>query len=309
MKKYKIYFLAFMAFAGLVSCEENYTDPLVGQEDAGGVLTSATSSLTYALGATEGDFEYTADVSIYQGSVQTTKVDVYKQFVKTDGDAETPDLYSENILLTTITFPGVVGEMEHTSYNFTYLQLIEGLTIDGVPVPTDDSLLLAGDQFILTYVSHTSTGHEHLNGDIQTKVNIACVSVLEGMYSTSTLRVSNNAVYTFAEEEFTQVADGQYLTSYVGPYYCGGQMPGSANTIQLPAGTNAGYVFTDICGQLVLETQNLANAYTNEVRQSAAQREASFVDYATGVVTIHYSVFFTSNTVEREFISTYTPID
>jgi hypothetical protein len=100
-----------------------------------------------------------------------------------------------------------------------------------------------------------------------------------------------------------------YLSSYIGPYYCAGQTPGtSGNTIQLPAGTNAGYVFDDVCGVLGLETQNLAAAFTNEVRQSPAQKALSTVNLTTGVITIHYSIFFTGNTVERPFITTLTPL-
>jgi hypothetical protein len=136
-----------------------------------------------------------------------------------------------------------------------------------------------------------------------------CASFLEGSYSNSTFRPDNGATYTFAVDNVTKIGDALYRSSYIGPYYCTGQTPGtSGNTIQLPAGTNAGYVFDDFCGVLGLETQNLAAAFTNEVRQSADQKALSNVNAITGVITIHYSIFFTGNTVERPFITTLTPL-
>lgn len=137
-----------------------------------------------------------------------------------------------------------------------------------------------------------------------------CSSNMAGHYSTSTLRVNNGAVYTFADEEFVQLVSGgaDYKTSYVGAYYGAGQVPGSTGTALLAATTNAGYTFTDICNNIKLETQNLGSAYTNEVRQTPTQFSNSHRNPATGVVTVYYSVWFTGNTIEREFISTYTPL-
>jgi len=136
-----------------------------------------------------------------------------------------------------------------------------------------------------------------------------CESLLEGLYSNSTFRPDNGQTYIFDVDVVTKIGDVLYQSSYIGPYYCTGQTPGSSgNTIQLPAGTNAGYVFDDVCGVLGLETQNLAAAFTNEVRQSPEQKALSSVNLTTGVITIHYSIFFTDNTVERPFITTLTPL-
>ena len=156
-------------------------------------------------------------------------------------------------------------------------------------------------------MSNLDNGSAHMNIE-KTTVTVSCGSFLEGLYSNSTFRPDNGATYTFAQDNVRKTGDGLYLTSYIGPYYCAGQTPGSANTIQLPAGTNAGYVFKDVCSELGLETQNLAAAFTNEVRQSAAQKALSTVDLTTGVITVHYSIFFTGNTVERPFITTLTPL-
>ncbi len=140
-----------------------------------------------------------------------------------------------------------------------------------------------------------------------------CESFLSGSYSTSTLRVNNGVIYTHALENFTLVGNGAvtYRNDYIGAYHSAGQTPGTSSlggpTVELQ-GTSAGFAFSEICGKIKVETQNLASTYSNEVRQSQAQFDASTVNPNTGVVTIYYSIMFTTNTIEREFISTYTPL-
>ncbi len=168
------------------------------------------------------------------------------------------------------------------------------LVLNMTTVSTDNALI--GDQY--KQVTITLQG--------------VCVSFLEGDYSTSTLRVNNGVIYTHDLETFTLTEGTTYTTDYIGAYHSAGQTPGlntstGAPTVEL-AGTSAGYTFSDICGKLKLATQNLASVYSNEVRQSEAQFNSSTVNPETGVVTIYYSIFFTGNTIEREFISTYTPL-
>ena len=140
-----------------------------------------------------------------------------------------------------------------------------------------------------------------------------CESFLSGSYSTSTLRVNNGTIYTHALENFILVGNGAvtYRNDYIGAYHSAGQTPGTSSlggpTVELQ-GTSAGFTFSEICGKIKVETQQLASIYSNEVRQSQAQFDASTVNPNTGVVTIYYSIWFTGNTVEREFISTYTPL-
>lgn len=301
MKKLKIYAIAFVMLAGLgfVSCDHDNSDTLTGNELTGGLLNSATSAITYALGSSN-TLEHTANISLFQGAVKTTSIDVYKKFTNVAG------VSSENVFFKTLTFP-VTEQMESLSYTFTYAELISGLSINGTPLPASDVTLSPGEFWTLSYVSKTSEGNEHLNTKV-TKVNVACVSELAGNYSTSTLRVGTGATYTFAVETLDQVGDGQYNTTYVGQYYGAGQVPGSAGTVVLAGTPDAGFTFTDICNNLQLDTQNLGTFYSNEVRQSAAQRALSLRNPDTGVLTFYYSIFFTGNTVEREFVTTMTPL-
>lgn len=298
----KIFKISLFLFASIAftSCSNDTSDTLTDSQTQGGLLTVQTTNLIYAQGSAPTD-AFPVTISGFQGREKIQTVDVYKQFVTFDGAT------SEKVLMKTLTFPNV-DQMETVSYTFDYNELISGLSVNGVPLPADDSTLNIGDSWELTYMSNLDNGNAHMNVQ-KTKVTVSCGSFLEGLYSNSTLRPETGAVYTFAEDNVRKIGDGLYLSSYIGPYYCAGQTPGtSGNTIQLPAGTNAGYVFDDVCGVLGLETQNLAAAFTNEVRQSPAQKALSTVNLTTGVITIHYSIFFTGNTVERPFITTLTPL-
>ncbi|MBA4153745.1 hypothetical protein [Flavobacterium sp.] len=298
----KIFKLSLFLFASIAftSCSNDTSDTLTDSATQGGLLTVQTTDLTYAQGSAPTD-AFPVTISGFQGREKIQTVDVYKQFITFDG------VMSEKIILKTLTFPNV-DQMETVSFTFDYNELIAGLSINGVPLPADDSTLNIGDKWELSYMSNLDNGNAHMNNP-KTNVTVSCGSFLKGLYSNSTVRTETGVVYTFAQDNVREIGDGLYLTSYIGPYYCAGQTPGtSGNTIQLPAGTNAGYVFKDVCGVLGLETQNLAAAFTNEVRQSAAQKALSSVDLTTGVITIHYSIFFTGNTVERPFITTLTPL-
>jgi hypothetical protein len=298
----KIFKISLFLFASIAftSCSNDTSDTLTDSQTQGGLLTVQTTNLIYAQGSAPTD-AFPVTISGFQGREKIQTVDVYKQFITFDG------VTSEKVLMKTLTFPNV-DQLETVSYTFDYNELISGLSVNGVPLPTDDSTLNIGDAWELTYMSNLDNGNAHMNVQ-KTKVTVSCGSFLEGLYSNSTVRTETGVVYTFAEDNVRKIGDGLYLSSYIGPYYCAGQTPGtSGNTIQLPAGTNAGYVFDDVCGVLGLETQNLAAAFTNEVRQSAAQKALSSVNLTTGVITIHYSIFFTGNTVERPFITTLTPL-
>lgn len=143
-----------------------------------------------------------------------------------------------------------------------------------------------------------------------------CVSFLSGNYSNVTTNPANGYEYHYNNEAIS-LYEGEttYITQYIGAYhgtafpagtvFSGGAPVGSSVALAVPS---AGYYFTDICGKLQVPTQNLAQAYSNEVRQNATQFANSTVNEETGQITIHYSIFFTNNTVERPFFSVYTPL-
>lgn len=144
-------------------------------------------------------------------------------------------------------------------------------------------------------------------GSIALTLQGTCISDLSGSYNNVTIRVDPaGGPYTFTSDMIDEISDGTYNTTYVGQYYAPGNDPGTGATAVLGAASDAGYTFKEVCGRIRVETQNLASIYSNEVRQSTAQYNASSVS-ETGVITIEYSIFFTNNTVERKYRSVYTP--
>lgn len=179
MKNIKNLFVLIFVFAIAFSCEDSTLiddseDALTGSENVGGLVTLNNSAIGYVVG---NDATYTASGSVYQGKVQTTSVDVYKTFTSS-ATGQT----SNKVLLTTIPIGNTtVGETVSFNFSFTYEDLIQGLTLGGSPLPTDDSQLNIGDSWSLSYVATISTGDEHVNAPI-TKVSVG--TRFAGLYRT-----------------------------------------------------------------------------------------------------------------------------
>lgn len=136
-----------------------------------------------------------------------------------------------------------------------------------------------------------------------------CNSQLQGNYSNSTVIPVSSSVYNFNDEVWTKDAGtvSDYTGNHVGRFYGTTQVAGTGSPQTQLAVPVAVIFFTDICDKIKLEQQLLANAYPNIVTQDATQFANSTVDPDTGVVTFHYSIWFTNNTIERKHIGTYVP--
>jgi hypothetical protein len=147
-------------------------------------------------------------------------------------------------------------------------------------------------------------------GSVVLTLQGTCTSDLAGNYSSSTVRVSPaGGPYNAPLDIVSELSSGTYRSSFVGNYYIPGYTaPGTGAWAALDPSGTPGYTFKEVCGRIAMEEQNLANIYSNLIKQSAAQYAASSVNPATGVMTIEYSIFFTNNTVERTFRSVYTPL-
>lgn len=146
-------------------------------------------------------------------------------------------------------------------------------------------------------------------GSVAVTLQGTCTSDLAGNYSNSTVRVSPaGGPYTATMDVFSELSAGTYRTSFIGNYYIPGTPPTAGAWSALDPSGTPGYTFKEVCGRVRVEDQQLAAIYSNNVKQSNAQYAASSVNQTTGVITVEYSIFFTSNTVERTFRSTYTPL-
>ncbi len=164
MKKFKYFILSLFLISTVFSCIDDDNDELTGDALTGGLVALNNAAIGYVI---NNDATYTASGTVYQGRTQTTSIDVYKSF--TNGITKKT---SNEELLTTISIDDTtIGTNADFSYSFTYEDLISGLTIEGTPLPTEDSELNIGDFWTLKYVASTTEGTQNVNSNI-TKVSV-----------------------------------------------------------------------------------------------------------------------------------------
>ena len=172
MKKIKFLVLSVLTVFAFISCVDDDNDPLTGGALTGGLVGVNNPLITYVVGSGN---TYSASGSVYQGAVQVESVDIYKSFTTVAGDS------SNEVFLTSVTVPNqTVGSSASFTLQFTYEDLIAGLTINGSPLPADDSGLSIGDFWTLRYVGNTSTGDANSNGNT---TKIAVGTRYAGVYS------------------------------------------------------------------------------------------------------------------------------
>ncbi|OIQ28106.1 MAG: hypothetical protein BM564_10290 [Bacteroidetes bacterium MedPE-SWsnd-G2] len=160
----------------LASCVSDDNDELTGNANEGGLINVNNLLISYVVG---NQGPYNASISLYQGNVTTQSVDIYKRFVTSAGDA-TEDIYFKTLDITNTS----TSEFSTEEFDFTYSELIEGLTLNGSPLPTNDAGLTIGDAFILSYRSNLTNGVVHNlpnNGSYTSKVAVG--TRLAGTYT------------------------------------------------------------------------------------------------------------------------------
>ena len=157
MKKINLFVLIFALTMTLISCEEK-GDFLTENENVGGLISPNKNLIGYTIG-NGSTFQYTNSLKVNQsGSVKVTKILVYKYFVDTKGTADTgDDKKSNEILLKTLDVSTNSQEV-NVPLSVTYPELIQGLSINGIPLPTIDTNLFIGDFFSLRYEQVRSDG-------------------------------------------------------------------------------------------------------------------------------------------------------
>ena len=185
MKNIKLYIFMFATIFSIISCEEKYTDVLIEPSDVGGLIVPSKNLIGYTIG--NGDtFEYKNTLNVNQsGVLQVTKILVYKKFLDTRGTADdADDRESNEILLRTIDVP-TDAQNVFVPLNVTYPQLIQGLTVNGAPLPANDTNLFIGDSFTLRYEQIRSDG-KRVESSRSSKAitKIAVGTRLAGLYKT-----------------------------------------------------------------------------------------------------------------------------
>lgn len=153
----------------------------------------------------------------------------------------------------------------------------------GIETPLEES-----PKLILNVVEASGASNLVPNGKpIKITLNYACPSELQGTYDVVT--TSSSGTTRAWTETITKIGVGKYLTQRVG-------------TWDPPLNPNYGFEFTDVCSVITVPLQGLADMYSNDVYG----HQAGFVDEETGVITIYYTIDFSSGAVE--YTAVYTPI-
>lgn len=164
MKNFKFLILTLTLITFFSSCIDDDNDELTGDAITGGLVSLNNAAIGYVVG---NDGTYTASGKVYQGRVQTNSINVYKQFT----DSKSGKSSNEELFTTIPVTNTSVGSNADFAFSFTYEDLIEGLTIDGTSLPSDDTSLNIGDFWTLRYEALTSEGATNINGNI-TKVSV-----------------------------------------------------------------------------------------------------------------------------------------
>ncbi len=155
MKKIQFYILTLLVLTSFVACDKEEDDKLTGGAATGGLIDVKSQLVTYVLN-NGNDYPYTASLRLFQGDVKVTKISIYKSFTNEDNDT------SNEVLLKTIDVPNSPQD-QTLSFTTTFNELIDGLILNGNPLPTSDSGLKIGEFWRLRYVTTTSDGNEHSN--------------------------------------------------------------------------------------------------------------------------------------------------
>lgn len=167
IKKISILFLSLVAFYAC-NDEQLDVDNWDGNATTGGLLDIENTAINYVVG---NPGPYTATVGVNQGAVKTTSVRISKTFYTTETVVDPITLEEEVTILKSNTIDDfktiAIADTDQSSvfsYTFTFTELIEGLSIDGSDLSTNDGDYTIGDYWELTYYSTSSNGeHQTVN--------------------------------------------------------------------------------------------------------------------------------------------------
>ncbi|WMI68015.1 hypothetical protein [Mangrovimonas sp. YM274] len=164
MKNIKFLILMLFSLSMVVSCIDDDNDELTGGASTGGLITLNNAAIGYVVG---NGATYTASGSVYQGNTKTVNIDIYKSFTSSATGNSTEEILYDSVEITETD----LGTNAPFSTSFTYEDLIEGLTLDGSPLPASDSELNIGDFWTLRYEATLDTG-EVFASAASTKVSV-----------------------------------------------------------------------------------------------------------------------------------------
>jgi len=152
----------FIATLFLFACNKN--DNPFGSAKEGGLTEVKSPLVNYYLGITPQVLK--AKLLVYQGSVKSTKIEIYKQYFTND-TALTHDPTKNTVISTNSALLKSIditnqSETHLLDYTFSLSDLVSGLTLAGSPMPTSDATLKVGSYWTLTYKVTNGNGVSQL---------------------------------------------------------------------------------------------------------------------------------------------------
>jgi len=166
---YKFFLLSTALIFAMGGCVED-EDLVTENASLGGLVNPLKTSLSYVVGSTD---PYTVAYEIEQGHVLSTKIDIYKSFYDNAlGIWADSEVLQESYTVTDPNTHTVI-----TSYVFS--DLTSDLTINGEPLPDDDTDYNIGDYWAFRFVATTEENNDH---ESQNGVKITVATRFAGVY-------------------------------------------------------------------------------------------------------------------------------
>lgn len=209
MKTFKYLGLFLVSLCLLTACTEEDVDEVLALDHTGGLIEVISSSLNYVVG---NDAAYPVNLVAFHGSNPIQTIEVYKTYSTSTGES------SNTEFLKTIELTGN-GNKEAVTFSVTYEELIEGLTIEGNPVPSDDTQLNIGDGFTLTYVAFMASGD---SSSSRAKTKLTVSTRYAGQYRTIAAEYFRLGILTYSTADWpaaTTIESVDAITYHVVEYF------------------------------------------------------------------------------------------
>ena len=271
--KIKLFLLVFTALGFLITAC-NKSEDLVTDDSLTGGLVVPTSSIPYKLGATP-----TVDINLtIPVGPGITSVEVYNIYTDTSG------ITSNEVLMKTIDISSGNTSADMTKpYSITYADLINGIVLNGGPLPDDETELPIGAFWELSYISVMADGRRVVN-NATTKISVA--NIYAGFYQcVGTFHHPTAGDRPINEEKFLE--------------------PLSAYSCRIPAGDlGASGYFVTITVDPTTNDVSFSDGAPVEMLPQEGKR--SFYDPVTKQFTLWY--FYVGGTGNRVIDEVYTPL-
>jgi hypothetical protein len=275
MKSKIILFLLVFTSLGFLFTACNKSEDIVTDNAKTGGLVVPTSSVPYKLGATP---QVNIAVTVPMGPGITT-IEVFNKYYSLATGSESNEVLMKSIDVASAN----AAEEILKEYSVTYADLRNGLTLDGAPLPSDETLLPIGDYWELSYTSVMADGRRVLNNATTT---IAVANIYAGFYQCV-------GVFHHPTAGDRPINEEKFLT------------PLSAYSCSLPAGDlgGSGYSVTITVDPA---SNDVSFSEGAPVEMLAQTDKRSYYDPATGKFYLYY--FYVGGTGNRVIDEEYTPI-